>query len=605
MWLFDVNKKYRYILILESRDWWANCRDNFDPARDLVLTYDFALKLEVNRLGGQAFYIDHLVDKRVMNEHNFPTYRFFRDWHFDGEGKDIFTYRGVSFGFTFRLDIWNDYIFYVRNRICLEALRTLSFEKLLAGTQLGIVEGILGEMGLPFSPVSPGGKEGQASYFFPIHRWMDEKVRYQGIRGIKYRLRDMASVLQGTLMSWIDQALEKRNDKPTIFIQLYYQTFKLVQRLNRDSRVRLLLASFSRSPGWFRYIPVWGGMEKYQDDANAMMQNFRAKRCSRLVFSNGVNATETAYRIIDERIASRIVETVRTLDCVMRYLDKNPIKLLVLGSNVGLIPTLVDCVTRNKGIPSYLIINGVQSGDFLDESKYATIINAYSTSIKDHYYRGMDNIVCLGDPRMDPYVRDYPRRVVNRDTPTVTIGTSAHSNVDLNSFLAVEFDFMYDMLFALQIIQKQGVDLRIVFKVRANGYREQYKEFVKDYFPGMVVEILDQIPMINVLEQTDLYVSAYSYSFFEASCLGIPCLYYKNDCEMLVPPYDGNSELVTVNNIDDLVQAITDFRFGHERYDAFLDKSVLEKYVGPLDGGSLERNLQFIYGFLERTETVK
>ena len=60
-----LKKEYRHILILESRDWWGNCRDQFDPARDLVLTYDLGLQRDVACLGGQALYIDHLVSKQV------------------------------------------------------------------------------------------------------------------------------------------------------------------------------------------------------------------------------------------------------------------------------------------------------------------------------------------------------------------------------------------------------------------------------------------------------------------------------------------------------------------------------------------------------------
>lgn len=607
MRFLDVDRSYRHIWILESRDWWANCRDLFDPARDLVLTYDFGLQREVTKLGGKAFYIDHLVDKQAMQENNFLAYQFLQKWYLDREGKDVFVYRGISFGAALRLEIWNDFIFYIRNRVCLERLRGLRFEKVFVGTLLGLVEGILEEMKLPFSPVCQSRKAGQTTYYFPIHQWMDEKVRYKGIGGIKYRLRDLASAMQGSLMSWVDQMSGWGDSKPAIFVQEYHPTRKLIQRLQQGARVRLVLATFSRSPGWFRYIPVWGRLKKYQADAKILMQNLRASRCLKLVLSNGVDVSESIYRIIDERISVRTAETIRTLDCVMRYLGKNPVELEVLIANIGHVATLVDCVCKAKGVPSYLIINGFMSGDFLDESKNATIINSYSVSIKKHYFRGMDNIVCLGDPRMDSYVREYQPRTINRDTPTVTIGASAHSVVDLNSYLAVEFDFMYDILSALKIIKEQGAHLNIVIKTRANGYRWQYEEFVREYFPELEAEILDAVPFGSVMRKTDFYISLYSQTLFEASCLGIPCLYYKNDCEILDPPFDGNSELVTVGNVEELVKAIADFRSGHKRYDAFLQKSVMEKYIGPLDGGNLERNLNFIYEMLEKhqAEAVK
>ena len=603
MVLEDFNKEYRHILILESRDWWGSCRDQFDPARDLVLTYDLGLQRDVASLGGQALYVDHLVEKLVMQENNFLVYQFFRDWHLDQEGKDIFAYRGVPFGFAFRLEIWNDFVFYVRNRICLERLRGLKFEKLFAGTSLGLVETILEEMRLAFSPVCPSVEESHATYFFPIFRWIDEKIR---IRSMKHRFRDLVTASQGVIMAWVDQVMG-RHKKPAIFIQEYYPTRDLLQRLKQDPKFRLVLAHFSWAAGWLKFlterpIPVWGRVEKFQCTADSLMQSFRERRCAKLILTGEVDVTASVYRIIEARISSRIGETLRALDCVIRYLEKSPIKLTVLITNIGQIATLVDCVSRARGIPSYLIINGWMSGDFLDESKYATVINAYSCSIREHYYREMNNVVCLGDPRMDPYVREHKPHVVNRDSPTVTIGTSAHSIIDLNSYLAVEFDFMYDVLSALRIVKEQGVDLRIVLKVRSNGYREQYQKFSEEFFPGIVDEILDTIPISSVLGKTDFYISLYSQTLFEASCLGIPCLYYKNDCEVLDPPFDGKSELVTVDTVNDLVKAFTDFRSGHERFDAFLDKAVLEKYIGPLDGGNLDRNLSFIYGLLGQNE---
>ncbi len=598
-----LKNTYRHILILESRDWWPSCREQFDPAHDLVLTYDFGLRQEVERLGGQALYIDHLLSQAVMQENNFLAYRFFRDWHLDQHGADIFTYRGVPFGLAFRLEIWNDFIFYVRNRISLEQLRGLKAEQLFVGTRLGLVEDILVEIGLPFSPVAPSGNGGQTAYFFPIHRWMDERIRY---RSFKHHFRDFVTACQGIVMAWIDRVF-CRQEKPAVFIQEYYPTRDVVQRLKADGRVRLVLAHFSWAAGWVKYlaerpIPVWGRLKKFQNEADRLMQAFRERRTARLILTGKVDVTTNVYRIIEERVSSRITEYLRALDCVIRYLLRSPVKLTVLIANLGQIATLVDCVSRARGIPRYLIINGWMSGDFLDESKYATVINAYSTSIRDHYYRGMDNIVCLGDPRMDHYVRDCPPRLINRESPTVTIGTSAHSIIDLNSYLAVEFDFMNDVLSALRIVKEQGVNLRIVLKVRSNGYREQYRAFTDELFPGMVDEILDTVPISSVLARTDFYISLYSQTLFEASCLGIPCLYYKNDREVLDPPFDGKSELVTVDSVGALVTAFTDFRSGHERFDPFLNRSVMERYIGPLDGGNLERNAAFIYELLSQDQ---
>ena len=599
----DQGRVYRYVLILESRNWWGNCRDHFDPANDLVLTYDLGLQREVESLGGQALYIDHLIDPQVMQEYNFRTYQFFRDWHLDASGEDIFVHRGIPFGFTFRIEIWNDLLSYVLTRANLDRLREIKFKKILVGTELGMVESILGDMGIESSSVAKVHEKKKPAYYFPIHRWMDEKVR---TRKLKHKAMRGFIAIQGVLVSWIDRIFELHRSRKRIFVQVYHPTRKILQKLKEDPDIKIVLAHFSQFSGKSKYlterpIPIFGRIEKYSDEADSLMREFRFRRVAKLILKDNSDLSSSVYSIIERRIKSRITEYLRDLNCVIDYMDRHPIEMEIMIANIGKIDTLVDCVCKKRGIPSYLIINGFLSGNFLDEGKYATIINSYSVSIKEHYFHGMNNIVCLGDPRMDDYVTLTSNRIVNRKSPTVTIGASGFNIIDLNSYVAIEFEFLWDVLQALRIIKNKGVALRVAIKVRPNGYLEQYEEFTNEYFPGLVDEIHDTIPMRNVLEKTDFYISIYSQTLFEASCLGIPCLYYKKDTEIINdPPFDGYSELVTVGNVEDLIDAITDFRSGDQRYDAFLERRVMEKYIGPLDGKNGERNIDYIYYLLNQ-----
>ena len=74
-----LKSNYRKVFILDSRDWFTTCREFFDPVTDLVLTYDLALRREIEALGGDAFYVDHLVDNSVMDQNNFLVYRFYQN----------------------------------------------------------------------------------------------------------------------------------------------------------------------------------------------------------------------------------------------------------------------------------------------------------------------------------------------------------------------------------------------------------------------------------------------------------------------------------------------------------------------------------------------
>ncbi|MEI8012915.1 MAG: hypothetical protein WCI27_10645, partial [Candidatus Omnitrophota bacterium] len=80
----------------------------------------------------------------------------------------------------------------------------------------------------------------------------------------------------------------------------------------------------------------------------------------------------------------------------------------------------------------------------------------------------------------------------------------------------------------------------------------------------------------------------------EAALLGVPSVYYKKDTYLLDPPFDGRSELTTAWTLDELEAYFEKFFAGVPVGREFMDRAVLEKYVGPLDGNNARRNLDFI-----------
>jgi len=346
-----------------------------------------------------------------------------------------------------------------------------------------------------------------------------------------------------------------------------------------------------------RVIPLYGNVKKYHVTTQKLMNELKEKKVEKLILDDGSDISSDVYEIIENRILDSLPNILRTLNSSIEYLNKNRVDLEILIANIGHTATLFDMVCKEKNIPSYLIINGLLGPEYSDESKYATYINAYSESIKKYYFRGMNNIVTLGDPRMDMYA--FESKTINRERPIVTIGASGFNSVELNSYVAVEFNFMYDVLSAMEILKVKNKSFDIIIKVRGNGYKEQYEVFVEKYFPKLKIKIEDTMVMKEVLLKTDFYISIYSQTLFEASCLGIPSVYYQKDTEVMNAPFDNNSELVTVSNIEELVQTYYDFEEKHQRYEAFLDKKIMEQYIGFLDGKNLERNLDFIYGLVE------
>jgi hypothetical protein len=586
----EIRPAYRRIYIVESRRRWKAVQGEYIPGADLVLTYDFGLRREIRALGGEAHYVDQLVDPEVMRANNLLVYRFFEHWSVDATGRDLFEHMDVPFSQALRTDFWNDLLSYARICLCLERLRGIQFERLVVGTDIGLVERVLGEWDVPFTAVDKPAGEDIPNYSFPIHQWMRENIRRVGAKAKVYAF---GFWLIGRVRGLLDAIMGSAR-RPTVFVQEYYPTQDIAHRLRRDSRVRVMAAAPTRAHPLGRAVPLPTLAIRHHRCAERLWARFGEHRASRLILSTGMDVSRGAFRLIEERLTQNLPHIVRTVEAVVRYTDQDPFALAVLISNIGEISATVSCVCRRRGIPTYLIINGFLVSEYGDDSKHATTINSYSPSIGTHYFRGMPNVVHLGDPRMDRYP-PHPRRALVPGRFTVTIGAAGFNLTDLNSYVAVEFDFLHDVLEGLSRVKRTCPELRVVVKVRANGYRDQYERFTAEYFPGLVEEIVDQGTVTSLLANTDFYVSIYSTTLFEASCLGIPVLYYRVGDYYKSPPFDGGSEMVTAQTIDEVVRAVDDARAGHPRFDLFLDRTVMSQYVGPLDGHNTERNLRFIY----------
>lgn len=592
------------ILIVESRLWLKSLDEVYNISSDIILTFDFALKKHIEDLGGEAYYIDNLCCKKEMQKNNYKASEFFKSWNLDELGTDIFTSQNIPFGFSFRIEIWSEFLYYVRLSANLYKISEFNVKEILLGTDRKIVKDVLHELGLSFTDLDKPVDSGIPKYFFDIHEYMHNALHKKSIR---ITLRDILVKVLSYSSYVFDRCCYNKSSKFTVFIQNYHPTTKILEKLKNDPGLRVVTPSLVGSKGVGKYfkqrmIPIRGRKSTFKKESEFLLNEFKVKQTSRLVLDNGVDISAGVYGVIEKQISPIMQEALQILSSVIKYVEEQPIHLQVMIANIGLLQTIVDCVLKEKESTSYFIINGLLSHSFCDEGHYATFINSYSESIKMHYFKNADNVLCLGDPRMDTYV-NKSKKNINRKLPTISIGASGFNNTDLNSYVAVEFDFIYDILKSFQDLKCDGVELNLKIKVRPNGVLNQYENFVKEYFPNLDVEIVREGTMIDFFETTDLYISIYSQTLFEASCLGIPVIYYKKDKEVMNPPFDEKSELVTVDSMEDLKQAFFDFQDCNKRFDKFLDKSVMEKYVGYLDGGNLDRNLDFIYKLLGTTST--
>jgi len=136
-------------------------------------------------------------------------------------------------------------------------------------------------------------------------------------------------------------------------------------------------------------------------------------------------------------------------------------------------------------------------------------------------------------------------------------------------------------------------------KIRGNGYVQLYQSFVNEYFPNLRIELIQDAAFTEVIKKADLYISIYSQTLFEASCMGVPVIYYKKDTQVVHKPFDGHSELVTAQDSDGLLLMLEKFLNHDPIFECFKQKEVMAQYIGFIDGGNKKRNVDYILNLVK------
>jgi hypothetical protein len=587
---------YQNIFIVQNRNYWKACHFEYNREKDLVLTLDYGLIQEIDAAGGTVGYLDHITDNQIMERYNYEMYYFFSRWYCDKNGDDLFSHRKIGVGNAFRVEIWNDLTYFTRMFINLSQIVKSKYDNIFVGIDDEVILKILSKLGLKYSKWLPPKEDIYKSYYFPIFQWNSEQIYPSRFRSLVKRL----IIFTGNVLIDILKLIKLRPDNVDIYIHDYHPTRPVIDALIKDGKVNIInetLRSIKRLLIHQR-LPGWTTSNKNRQFSKTQLANFKNNKHEKWIIE-GIEISEMLYELFLNRISDSLPFYLQYVDTLIRFFKKKNLKLAIPISNIGNTNCLILNYCEANNISSYLIINGLLTASYLDEAKNATWINSYGESIKNDYFESKSNIVCLGDPRMDVYANSSRVRC-KKKRPVILIGAAGYDNIDLNSYLAYEFDFLKDVLSACEILIQQGFEMELVIKVRPNGYLKQYADFVKEYFPGLPIELHDSIPFREIAEQSDFYISFYSQTILEVSSLGIPAIYYKKDNQFSHPPFDGKSELITALSIKDLIDKIGLYYSGSKAYDLFMKKEVLEKYIGPLDGKNLNRNMEFIYALLER-----
>lgn len=130
-------------------------------------------------------------------------------------------------------------------RILLNLLtvRSLKYEKLFVGLQDSTTVSVLNALDLTAETWQARIADGLSEYYFPIHHWMNERVRPTGI---KVRLKSTLKQILVVILAWGDRLGILGTADGDVFIQSYHPTRDIVAE-GKTARLMLFL-NISRKP---------------------------------------------------------------------------------------------------------------------------------------------------------------------------------------------------------------------------------------------------------------------------------------------------------------------------------------------------------------------
>jgi hypothetical protein len=592
-----TKNKFDNIFIVENRNYWNLCNEKCDINNDLILTVDFGLKHSLSKKGYNVQFLDHLVRKEILDPLNYKLHFFLNNWFKGKDGNDILSYNNFSLGDSILLYTTNDINFYAHYLFNILGLKKIEYNNLFVLFENQIVIDCLKSANIDFTIINNSEFTKLPIYNFPLNKWIDEKTSK---KSISFKIKSAVASVFDFLNQKIDAIVN--NDLDEIYIQKYHPTENIISELIQDKKIRVILQNYSLLKNVLNERRLSFKTNKINKNLIlGLKKRFLEKKTLEWSYLN-ISISDIFYGRIELLLNKHLGEAIGVAHFIDNYFKKNKkLSLMIPITNYWIANRLLMNYCKNNKIPVFMIINGLLNVPFLNDGKDSDFVNCYSISIKEDYFENSPNAITLGDPRMDKYVKMSTKKI-NYLNPTIVIGAAGYDSQDLNSYIAFEFDFLFDILNVLATIFSEGLNGSIIIKVRSNGYLSLYKQFVEEYFYNLNIVIIQNENFHDLINKADLYISFYSQTIIEASCLKIPSIYYKKDTQTIFRPFDNQSELVTATSELELKNKILSFYKNPLIFEDFMQREILEKYIGPLDGNNCKRNLDFIKNIIKNKQ---
>jgi hypothetical protein len=241
---------------------------------------------------------------------------------------------------------------------------------------------------------------------------------------------------------------------------------------------------------------------------------------------------------------------------------------------------------QSLAIPTFVINDGFKGDDFTQEGMTADVALAWSTAIRDDYFRRRRDgtAIVTGNPTTDVH---RSARDAGAQTPArLLIGSFTFSPADLNCRRSDPERFLAEVL---EGVRRAAMPVeRIVLKLHPADSPDHYAGILSE-FSAVPIEVVASGDIVDLLDDCDLHITTYSTTLLEAVALGVPVIYYRVNRQRLHGPFDGDPVIGrrTASSPAELAALLSDSDSelpGKQEREAWL-----ERYLGPRDGGSVDR----------------
>lgn len=608
------------LIFTDNKDFitqYVTCKKAFTEDLFVCWHWDIAKFLEQH----QARYtlIETMLFSKDLLYINKMAREFARKW-FIINGKDFSIYRGISLADLYEYNIIEYFVRAIKFVFATVHL-IKKYDPLIIITDYpdqslegNILTEISSEFSLEMENTKPKKKQGHkispSAQNAPVNiiqrtfrKVISRKLKYIILQGYAYysQLQNFIfpnGLVPNVLFSCyrneqlvLQRWLEKKERKFGICIDPFAVPTSLLVRLFLSGALILLKieSRFLWKAKELRNIRQLWAQEKEKEKYAAM---FKIK---------GISIFNAIIPFLDEIVSIEFPKSAVQLDILKKYFVKYKIKLVVVFNSLSQRQRILIDMANDCGVNTLVIQHGLYADpDFPDKvrARFLALWGDYDREVSIEEGVPSDHIFVTGNPYFDELSNIVVDGMVNhgnneRNCKILVITNTENRKSAFGEKCGPE-KYMKTIFNA---INKLKFKTEVKVKLHPSENLDYYEKVIGNISNENSI-LFETGKLIALLWWSDIVILADSTVVYEANIMGCYIISLNLSKRPFVPPLDGSTDILCVNDSGSLAEGITSlwYESKHEKKKSKTPRYQIEKYMGKIDGKSTER----VYKVIEK-----